>query len=1014
MSARPRVIPFRVGGPIQDPADFIGRKEVLREILGGMLNLQNLSLHGERRTGKTSLLLFLAHPASSSATGLPGTHIPVYFNFQEFTEARVTRVWRAMASAIAEQIKQRHPDRRAESGEFLATMAESLSSPDAPELLGTSLGRALGRLDASGLKIHLLLDEFEQTARNPGLGDSFYDALRSLPTRAENISYVIATRTGLATLQPAYDKISSPFFNIFTRTTLGPFKEDEVHHLIFDYLARAGLDISLAERLCTESEFLYEVTGYHPFFLQMLCYHLCASLDRPDWPLGQARQEALRAFEKDSEEHFEFYWNISSEEEQGLIQKLAVGQSIAWDRMGPVVRELQDRCLLVHAEPGWQLFSSSFAKWVQDQQLAAWYEEGIAQLTEGKFEQAKEILEKVYAVYPDYRDVQVRFNEAKRWLRLEELQRQAEASLLAQNWQEAIEVFEELLELDPRDANAITRLKEARRQLVLDDLYREGMEHFDRQRWQQARNAFERVTRLEPNYRDAEAKLEFARERSGRSSPVIELLRDPIWQGIGVVVAFIIAVSLFIMRFVRNPVEPAPTPDTVTLCNGDFRRNFECWQHGGELDQSVECDGDQCYAVLGNPSYACLGGVPVGEAWIKQSFKVPLGISPTLSLRYRIFSYDLDLPDYDYFQVVINGEPLPQRYGNYEWNEPSCDREPWDSGWQDFRFDLSAYQGQELALSLHNTNGTHRYYNTWTHIDDIRVDEVHLPSPTPTSSPSPTPTPYLMVSTERLYIYAGPGEIYELWGEVHRGDQMPLRGCSEDGLWWQVEYLGRKGWVRAQAVGANIEPTLLPTVEAPPTPVTAPTPMPTMAPTPSLPENTLLDLQNPGFESVQENVIPGWRWWAADNYPGEEYDAQNSFDTPFFSQTENPALVIDGATLQIEATAFLNFKVHVFQTASAPPAVTVRFQASAKAYSGGGGIKLAAGVDPNGGPDCRQARWGDTLTIDQSNGTVQLVAPSVVVGRAGQVTICLRAENVLPTRSNAAFFDNAALIANPK
>ena len=287
------------------------------------------------------------------------------------------------------------------------------------------------------------------------------------------------------------------------------------------------------------------------------------------------------------------------------------------------------------------------------------------------------------------------------------------------------------------------------------------------------------------------------------------------------------------------------------------------------------------------------------------------------------------------------------------------------------------------------------------------------PSPTATLTPTPSPTPCLVVSVDRLSIYAGPGEIYDVWGEVRRGDQLLLRGCLEDGTWWQVDYLGRKGWVRAQSVGANVEPTVLPAAEAPPTPITTPTPTEEAAP--SLPApNTVLGLQNPGFERVREKVIPGWSWRAVDNWPEEEYDPSTSFDTPFFGQPSDPTRMIDGATLQIEATAFLNLRVHVFQTVSVPPTLTIRFQASAKAYSNVGGIKLAVGIDPDGGPDCSQASWGDTLTIDQSSGIVQLVSPNVVVGRDGQVTVCLAAENVYPGRSNAAFFDNAALIANPE
>ena len=140
------------------------------------------------------------------------------------------------------------------------------------------------------------------------------------------------------------------------------------------------------------------------------------------------------------------------------------------------------------------------------------------------------------------------------------------------------------------------------------------------------------------------------------------------------------------------------------------------------MDQSVECDEGECYAVLGNPSYICLGGVPVGEAWIRQEFKVPEEISSTLSFRYRIFSYDLALSDLDYFQVAINRQPVSGRYGNDEWNEPSCDQSPWDSGWRTLTIDLSVHAGDEIEISFHNVNGTQPFYNTWTYVDDVSIE----------------------------------------------------------------------------------------------------------------------------------------------------------------------------------------------------------------------------------------------------------------------------------------------------
>jgi tetratricopeptide (TPR) repeat protein len=360
------------------------------------------------------------------------------------------------------------------------------------------------------------------------------------------------------------------------------------------------------------------------------------------------------------------------------------------------------------------------------QRLDRLFGQGTDHLLQGELEEAIRAFEDVRAMDPDYQGVQARLEEAQRQLRVEKLRQRGKASLRGENWEGAVVIFKELRELDPMNSSVSAELEEAERQLELDGLYREGMQHFRKKRWRKAEAALEQVILVDPQYLngDAAAKLEIARESLARSNPVVEILRDPLWQGVGVIIAIIIAMSPLLAQVVGKPVEPTPmpTPKPSGFCNGAFDDNFVCWQHGGELDQTVECDDGQCYAVLGNPDYVCHGGVPVGEAWMKQKLDVPQTISPTLSLRYRIVSYDLDL--YDYFRVAIDGEPLLQPYGNYEWNEPSCKETPWDSDWQNLTYDLSAYRGKEIEISFHSVNGTHPYYNTWTYIDDVCIDEV--------------------------------------------------------------------------------------------------------------------------------------------------------------------------------------------------------------------------------------------------------------------------------------------------
>jgi len=98
------------------------------------------------------------------------------------------------------------------------------------------------------------------------------------------------------------------------------------------------------------------------------------------------------------------------------------------------------------------------------------------------------------------------------------------------------------------------------------------------------------------------------------------------------------------------------------------------------------------------------------------------------------------------------------------------------------------------------------------------------PSPAPTATPPPTatPIPHATVKDERLDVYIGPGETYDILGQVQRGANLLILGRSGDGKWLQVSYLGWQGWAAAESVIASVDIPALPIVPTPPPPTNHP------------------------------------------------------------------------------------------------------------------------------------------------------------------------------------------------
>ena len=62
--------PFIISQPITDPKDFYDREKELKEVFSEIKNQSNISLIGERKIGKTSLLNMVCHPDKMREYGI--------------------------------------------------------------------------------------------------------------------------------------------------------------------------------------------------------------------------------------------------------------------------------------------------------------------------------------------------------------------------------------------------------------------------------------------------------------------------------------------------------------------------------------------------------------------------------------------------------------------------------------------------------------------------------------------------------------------------------------------------------------------------------------------------------------------------------------------------------------------------------------------------------------------------------------------------------------------------------
>ncbi len=188
------------------------------------------------------------------------------------------------------------------------------------------------------------------------------------------------------------------------------------------------------------------------------------------------------------------------------------------------------------------------------------------------------------------------------------------------------------------------------------------------------------------------------------------------------------AVNTVVFVPVEDVYLPAVLKNYAPFCNGDFEQGSLCWSFGGierhTVTTTVPHSGNYSALLGGDTSvYRCDGGVPIGSAWMEQTFNVPATGNPSLSLWYRLYSHDKtkERVSVDSFEVKIDGMTVFDDILTWA-AVADCNTPPNDRGWQQSStIDLSAYKGKTIILRFEVWNRLDNWYNTWAYIDDVSL-----------------------------------------------------------------------------------------------------------------------------------------------------------------------------------------------------------------------------------------------------------------------------------------------------
>jgi WD40 repeat protein len=301
--------PYYAGIPVRDPSMFFGRKslhEFLKENLVCSGRNPSIILHGERKTGKTSILFQI----ENGKLNLGEDFIPVYVDMNriifkddcEFLSILASLIHNAITS---HRIQMPLTSFKKEENPYLLFKANFMRD------VANSIGEK---------RIILLVDEYEVIEGRiieGKLSKDILGFLKSLIEQETKLDFIFAGSRKIDDLK--YHDEWSYALNASVYRKISSLKKEDAVRLIKDPVAKKVWFTSRAVRK------LLELSGCHPYILQLLCFNLIILLDENKSLAVDTREveKVMQDVIENPVPQMEYLWERLPKDQQLLVSFLA-------------------------------------------------------------------------------------------------------------------------------------------------------------------------------------------------------------------------------------------------------------------------------------------------------------------------------------------------------------------------------------------------------------------------------------------------------------------------------------------------------------------------------------------------------------------------------------------------------------------------------------------------------------------------------------------------------------------